>query len=145
MLPDDEQQISQRLTELIDHEYVELIFTTGGTGLGPRDVTPEATQSAIDREVPAIAEAMRSYGKQRTPYAMLSRAVVSVRKNSLVVNLPGSSRGVEECLQVLFPGLLHAFHMLWARDMAVIIRTIEAGDMISIEMLRFEQKIKEPR
>ena len=71
VLPDEAEKISQRLTELIDKESVDIIFSTGGTGLGPRDVTPEAIRNAIDREVPGIAEAMRSYGKERTPFAML--------------------------------------------------------------------------
>ena len=113
ILPDDQQRISQRLTELVDSEDMDLIFTTGGTGLGPKDVTPEATRAVIDREVPGIEEAIRRHGKERTPYAMLSREVCGVRKQSLIVNLPGSSRGAQESLEALFPGLLHAFPMLW--------------------------------
>ncbi|RMF58915.1 MAG: bifunctional molybdenum cofactor biosynthesis protein MoaC/MoaB, partial [Calditrichaeota bacterium] len=89
-----------------------LIFTTGGTGLGPRDVTPQATRAIIDYEVPGIAEAIRKHGKDRTPYAMLSREVCGVRNRSLIVNLPGSSRGARESLEALFPGLLHAFPIL---------------------------------
>jgi len=113
ILPDDKEKIARRLEELVDKEGVELIFTTGGSGLGPKDLTPEATRMVIEREVPGIAEAIRSFGKERTPYAMLSREVVGVRKKSLIINLPGSSKGARESLQALFPGLLHAFPMLW--------------------------------
>ena len=113
VLPDDQQRISQRLMELVDREEMDLIFTTGGTGLGPKDVTPEATLAVIERQVPGIEEAIRRHGKERTPYAMLSREVCGVRKQTLIVNLPGSSRGAQESLEALFPGLLHAFPMLW--------------------------------
>ena len=112
ILPDEREKISQRMAELADKEKMDLIFATGGTGLGPRDVTPEATGDIIDREVPGIAEAVRKYGKDRTPYAMLSREVCGVRGNSIIINLPGSSRGAKESMEALFPGLLHAFPML---------------------------------
>jgi len=113
ILPDDRERIRKRLLELADQEGMDLIFTTGGTGLGPRDVTPEATREVIEREVPGIAEAIRRHGKDRTPYAMLSREVVGVRGQCLIINLPGSSKGAKEGLEALFPGLLHAFPMLW--------------------------------
>ncbi len=112
ILPDDEERIAERLRQLADEAY-DLVFTTGGTGLGPKDRTPEATRRVVEREVPGIAEAIRQYGKERTPYAMLSREVVGLRGNTLIINLPGSSRGAQESLQALFPGLLHAFPMLW--------------------------------
>jgi cyclic pyranopterin phosphate synthase len=112
ILPDDRERISARLTELVDEQGVRLIFTTGGTGLGPKDLTPEATRAVIDKEVPGIAEAIRKHGKERTPYAMLSREVVGVRGKSLIVTLPGSSKGAEESMEALFPGLLHAFPMM---------------------------------
>jgi len=112
VLPDDREKIAERLRQLVDAEKVKLIFTTGGTGLGPRDVTPEATLGVIDRSVPGIVEAARSYGRDRTPYAMLSRGEAGVRGNSLIVNLPGSSKGAIESLQALFPGVLHIFPML---------------------------------
>jgi len=112
ILPDDRDRIAARLAEMADREGVQLIFTCGGTGLGPRDVTVEATGQVIDREVQGIAEAMRSHGKTRTPYAMLSRAIAGVRGHCLIVNLPGSAKGARESLEALFPGLLHIFPML---------------------------------
>jgi molybdenum cofactor biosynthesis protein MoaC len=112
VLPDEREAIAARLCQLADKEKVKLIFTTGGTGLGPRDVTPEATLAVIDRSVPGIVEAIRSHGKDRTPFAMLSRGEAGVRKNSVIINLPGSSRGAQESLQALFPGLLHIFPMM---------------------------------
>ncbi len=113
VLPDDRERIARRLRKLADDGGIDLIVTTGGTGLGPKDVTPEATKEVIEREAPGIAEAIRRHGKDRTPYAMLSREVVGVRGRTLIVNLPGSSRGARESLDALFPGLLHAFPMLW--------------------------------
>jgi len=112
VLPDDQERISKRLAELVDTEGVRLIFTTGGTGLGPKDLTPEATRAVIDKEVPGISEAIRQFGKERTPFAMLSREVVGVRGKGVIVNLPGSSKGAKEGMQALFPGLLHAFPMM---------------------------------
>jgi len=112
VLPDEKEVISKRLIELVDEKGISLLFTTGGTGLGPRDRTPEATLEAIDKEVRGIAEAIRSHGRERTPYAMHSRGIVGVRGKSVIVNLPGSRKGVKESLDALFPGLLHAFPML---------------------------------
>ncbi len=112
VLPDEKEVIAERLRQLSDAQKVKLIFTTGGTGLGPRDVTPEATLAVIDRSVPGIVEAARSYGKDRTPFAMLSRGEAGVRGDSVIVNLPGSSKGALESLQALFPGLLHIFPMM---------------------------------
>ena len=112
VLPDDSEVIAERLRQLTDDEKVKLIFTTGGTGLGPRDVTPEATLTVIDRSVPGIVEAIRSHGRDRTPFAMLSRGEAGVRGDSVIINLPGSSKGALESLQSLFPGLLHIFPMM---------------------------------
>jgi molybdenum cofactor biosynthesis protein MoaC len=112
VLPDDEERIVVRLKQLVDEEDIKLIFTTGGTGLGPKDLTPEATTKVIDREVPGIAEAIRRHGKDRTPFAMLSRELVGVREDSLIINLPGSSKGAKESLEAIFPGVLHAFPMM---------------------------------
>ncbi|NOY58427.1 MAG: bifunctional molybdenum cofactor biosynthesis protein MoaC/MoaB [Calditrichaeota bacterium] len=113
VLPDDVEKISARLISLADEDKCHLIFTTGGTGLGPKDFTPEATRPVIDKHVPGIAEAIRRHGKERTPYAMLSREIVGLRGDCLIINLPGSSKGAEESMQALFPGLLHAFPMMW--------------------------------
>lgn len=118
VLPDEKEMIADRLRQLADDEKVKLIFTTGGTGLGPRDVTPEATLGVIDRSVPGIVEAARSYGRDRTPFAMLSRGEAGVRGDCLIVNLPGSSKGALESLQALFPGLLHIFPMLQGKGHA---------------------------
>ena len=112
VLPDDKEIIAERLCQLADDKKANLIFTTGGTGLGPRDVTPEATLSVIDRSVPGIVEAVRNYGRDRTPFAMLSRGEAGVRGDCVIVNLPGSSKGALESLQSLFPGLLHIFPMM---------------------------------
>jgi len=112
ILPDEKDVIAERLRMLTDNEKVKLIFTTGGTGLGPRDVTPEATLTVIDRSVPGIVEAIRSHGRDRTPFAMLSRGEAGVRGDCVIINLPGSSKGALESLQALFPGVLHIFPML---------------------------------
>jgi molybdenum cofactor biosynthesis protein MoaC len=111
VLPDDRERIADRLRSLVA-DGMNLILTTGGTGLGPRDVTVEATRQVIDREIPGVAEAARAYGQERTPYAMLSRGVAGVCGKTVIVNLPGSSRGVEETMNAIFPGILHAYGML---------------------------------
>ena len=112
VITDDRAAITQRLVSWADDAGLELIVTTGGTGLGPSDVTPEATREAIDYEAPGLAEAMRLEGLKHTPMAMLSRAVVGVRGRTLIVNLPGSPRGVRENLSVLLPVLPHALETL---------------------------------
>ncbi len=111
ILPDEKELIQAKIKELCD-EGVLLILTTGGTGLGPRDVTVEATQEMIDREIPGIVEAARSYGQQRTPYAMLSRGLAGQRGNTIIINLPGSSNGVRESLNAIFPAILHSYKMM---------------------------------
>ena len=113
ILPDDKETISKEVIRLSDKQKLDIIITTGGTGLGPKDVTPEATKEVLDRIVPGITEAMRSFGQRRTPYAMLSRNVAGVRGKTLIINLSGSSRGVEESMSVLFPGILHGMRMIW--------------------------------
>lgn len=110
VLPDDRDRIEQRLVELCDRG-IDFVATTGGTGPGPRDVTVEATRSVLDRELPGVAEIMRSEGHDRTPYAMFSRGVVGQRGPTLIVNFPGSSGGTREGLDALFPGLHHFFRM----------------------------------
>lgn len=111
ILPDDRVKIAAALNKLAS-EGVHLVCTTGGTGLGPRDVTVEATREVIEREISGIAEAMRSFGQRRTPYAMLSRGIVGVKGKTVIVNLPGSSRGVKESLDAIFPGVLHVYPMM---------------------------------
>lgn len=112
VLPDDRKLLAERLIALADHENMQLILTTGGTGLGPRDITPEATLDVLERTIPGIVEAVRKHGKERTPFAMLSRGEAGVRGECVIVNLPGSSKGALESMQALFPGLLHIFPMM---------------------------------
>jgi molybdenum cofactor biosynthesis protein MoaC len=112
VLPDERKLIAERLIALADKEKMQLIFTTGGTGLGPRDVTPEATLDVLERTIPGIVEAIRKHGRDRTPFAMLSRGEAGVRRECGIINLPGSSKGALESLQALFPGLLHIFPMM---------------------------------
>lgn len=111
ILPDEKDLIVSKLNELCS-QGVQLIMTTGGTGLGPRDVTVEATMEIIDREIPGIMEAARSYGQRRTPYAMLSRGLAGQKGETLIVNLPGSSNGVKESLNTIFPAILHGYLMM---------------------------------
>lgn len=112
VVPDERDVISARLVEWADEAALDLIVTTGGTGLGPRDVTPEATRQVIHYEVPGIAEAMRLEGLKRTPMSMISRAVAGVRGQTLIINLPGSPKGVRENLAVVLPVLGHALGLL---------------------------------
>jgi molybdenum cofactor synthesis domain-containing protein len=112
VLPDDQQLIQERLQALADDSGVDLIITTGGTGLTPRDVTPEATLAVIHREIPGIAEAMRASSLTKTPHAMLSRAVAGTRGCTLIINLPGSPRGARENLEVVLPALAHALEKI---------------------------------
>ena len=111
ILPDDKKLIQTEIKRLVA-EQVDLIFTTGGTGLGPRDVTVEAVADIIEKEVPGISQAMRDFGQKQTPYAMLSRGVAGLIEKTLVVTLPGSSGGASESLDAIFPYLLHAFPMM---------------------------------
>ena len=112
IVPDERELIAERLIALCDGGDVDLVLTTGGTGLGPRDVTPEATRQVIDLEVPGMAEAMRMETLKNTPFAMLSRSVAGVRNGCLIVNLPGSPNGVRETLEVALKGLPHALEMV---------------------------------
>ena len=108
IIPDEEDLIFRKLIEYADEKKVDLILTTGGTGLSPRDVTPEATRRAIHREIPGIPEAMRTEGLKATPTSMLSRAVAGLRCRTLIINLPGSPRAVRENLSSILPVLKHA-------------------------------------
>jgi molybdenum cofactor synthesis domain-containing protein len=112
IVPDEREQIATVLREWCDDKKLKLILTTGGTGLAPRDVTPEATLSVIEREASGIAEAMRSISLQYTPMAMLSRGVAGVRGRTLIINLPGSPKAVKECLEYVLPVLSHAINLL---------------------------------
>lgn len=111
VLPDDVEQIQKKI-EALSIEGFELIVTTGGTGLGPRDVTVEATRKVMEREIPGIMEAARGYGQRRTPYAMLSRGLAAQKGKTLILNLPGSSNGTREALSAIFPAVLHAYGMM---------------------------------
>ncbi len=112
IIPDDKNKLRTELIKLSDELDFDLIFTTGGTGLAPRDITPDVTKEIIEREVPGIAETMRWESIKKTPHAMLSRAVVGVRKRSLIINLPGSPKAVRECLDVILPALAHAVDLV---------------------------------
>ena len=115
VLLDDLEPLAERLRAHADRPDVNLVVTTGGTGLSPRDNTPEATHSVIEREAPGLAEAMRAGTLKNTPLAMLSRGVCGVRSGALVVNLPGSPRAVHECFEVIRPVLNHAVAQLAGR------------------------------
>ena len=112
ILPDERAQIAARLRHYADNELANLIVTTGGTGLAPRDVTPEATRDVIEREAPGLAELMRAESLKITPLAALSRAVCGTRRRTLIVNLPGSPRGARENLRALARVLPHAIALL---------------------------------
>jgi molybdopterin adenylyltransferase len=108
VIPDEKEMIEQTLMEYTDAKKLDLVLTTGGTGVSPRDVTPDATLQVIDKEIPGMAEAMRQEGRAFTPHAMISRAVAGIRGTSLIINLPGSPKGVRENLAVVLPALKHA-------------------------------------
>lgn len=113
IIPDEKDIIKTRLKELCDKENSpEIILTAGGTGLGPRDVTPEATREIIEKEIPGIAEAMRARSLSITPTAMLSRAVAGLRKKTLIINLPGSPKGAKENLETIASALPHAIELI---------------------------------
>jgi len=112
IIPDEVDIIAGKLAEWADEGSVDVILTTGGTGLGPRDVTPEATLSIVDKVVPGFTEAMRTKTFNTTPLAILSRAVAGVRGKCLIINLPGSPRAVRECLEIVSPAIPHAVEIL---------------------------------
>jgi len=112
VLPDDRAAIAAELVKLTGRGDIDLVLTTGGTGFGPRDVTPEATTSVCDRMIPGFGELMRMEGFKRTPNAVLSRAVAGIRGGTLLINLPGSPKAVRECLELILDLLPHAVLML---------------------------------
>ncbi|MCE5284561.1 MAG: MogA/MoaB family molybdenum cofactor biosynthesis protein [Pelosinus sp.] len=112
IVPDERRELSAAMMDMADVQRLDLIFTTGGTGLSPRDVTPEATRDVIDREVPGIPEAMRAKSLEITSRAMLSRAAAGLRGQTLIINLPGSPKGVRECLEVVLPVLPHGLAIM---------------------------------
>ena len=112
IIPDEQYEIEEKLVRLADFEDVDLILTTGGTGFSPRDVTPEATLSVIERNAPGFAEAIRAESLKITPHAMLSRAVSGIRGQTIIINLPGSEKAVRESLAVIMPALPHGLQIL---------------------------------
>jgi molybdopterin adenylyltransferase len=116
IVPDESDEIKRALTDLTDTVGVDLALTTGGTGLTPRDVTPEATQDLIEREVPGLAELLRFDGYQKTPRAVLSRGMAGIRRKTLIINLPGNPKAVREGMETLTSLLPHAVQMLRGED-----------------------------
>lgn len=112
IIPDQMDLITKSLKDWSDNKSIDLILTTGGTGVAPRDVTPEATFAVIDKQVPGIAEAMRSASLQITPNAVLSRGIAGIRGNTLIINLPGSKKAARENIEVVLPALQHALYKL---------------------------------
>ena len=122
MVPDEVNAIADTLKAWSDSGEIDVVLTTGGTGLGPRDVTPEATKSILDIEVQGIAEAMRMKTFEITPYSMLSRSVSGVRSGCLIINLPGSPKAVKECLEIVLPSIPHGLQIIrgsgWSHEKA---------------------------
>jgi molybdopterin adenylyltransferase len=112
IIPDERALIASELIRISDQSEADLILTTGGTGFSPRDVTPEATLDVVQRLVPGLPEAMRAKSLEVTPRAMLSRAVAGIRNKTLIINLPGSPKGVSECLSIIMPVIPHAIEIL---------------------------------
>jgi len=112
VIPDDVNQIESSLKKFCDEQKIDLVLTCGGTGVGPKDVTPEATIKVLEKKVSGIAEMLRNYGQRRIPFSMLSRGLAGIRGNSVIVNLPGSTGAVTDSMDSLFPGILHIFKMM---------------------------------
>jgi molybdenum cofactor synthesis domain-containing protein len=112
IIPDEKSIIIDNLKRLVDELNCELILTTGGTGLSVRDVTPEATKEVIEKEIPGLTEAMRMVGFKSTHHAILSRAIAGIRKQTMIINLPGSPKGAKECLEIILPAIPHGIEIL---------------------------------
>jgi molybdenum cofactor biosynthesis protein MoaC len=112
VMRDDESEITAAVKRCADELKVDLIITTGGTGIGPRDQTPEAITRLLDKELPGVTEQIRSYGQARTPFSMLSRSLAGVRNKTVIISLPGSAGGVQDSLDAVFPAIKHAFKMI---------------------------------
>jgi len=112
VIPDDVNHIESSLKEFCDEQKIDLVLTCGGTGVGSKDVTPEATIKVLEKQVTGVAEMLRSYGQRRIPFSMLSRGLAGIRGNSVIVNLPGSTGAVTDAMDSLFPGIFHIFKML---------------------------------
>jgi len=116
IVPDETDIIKDKLIDICDAEKANLIITTGGTGFSLRDVTPEATEKVIEKKVPGFSEMMRMEGQKKTPRAILSRGVSGIRKNTLIINIPGSIRGVKDNLELIYRSLPHGIDILAGRD-----------------------------
>jgi len=116
LLPDEREALAEAMRNIADQGIADLILTTGGTGFSPRDCTPEATKSVIEREVPGIPEAMRSLSLKITDRAMLSRAAAGIRGQTLIINMPGSPKAVRECLEFILPALEHGLKIMLGED-----------------------------
>ncbi|MBI4115639.1 MAG: molybdopterin adenylyltransferase [Candidatus Omnitrophica bacterium] len=114
-IPDEKNQIQATLISFVDDLRCDVVLTTGGTGMGPRDVTPEATSEVIEKEIPGISESLRREGFKQTPLAILSRGMAGVRKGCLIVNLPGSPQAVKEAFEILKPILTHTVELIQGR------------------------------
>ncbi len=116
IIPDEKSEIKDAIIKFADKEKLDLILTTGGTGVSPRDVTPDATGEVIDKQIPGMAEAMRHQSMNITPYAMISRAIAGIRGRCLIINLPGSPKGAKENLAIILPALKHAVEKIKGDD-----------------------------
>jgi len=116
IIPDETDKIKETIIDFADVKHLDLILTNGGTGVSPRDLTPDATLQVIDKEIPGMAEAMRQRSMQITPHAMISRAVAGIRGRSLIINLPGSPKGAKENLAVVLPALKHTIEKIKGDD-----------------------------
>ncbi len=116
VIPDEADVLESQLKRFSDELKVDMVITSGGTGLGPRDITPETTKKVIEKEVSGVTEFLRAYGQKRTPLSMLSRGVAGIRGTTVIINLPGSVKAVSESLDSLFPGILHIYKVLWGYE-----------------------------